>query len=148
MIFLDVNVLIYAHRQDLPEHEVYRAWLEKTLTGEAAFGVPGEVASGFVRIVTNRRVFSAPTPLDDALRFVEILRQRPNFVAVRPGQRHWSIFVDLCLAARAVGNLVPDAYLAALAIEWGAEWVTTDGDFARFQGLRWRHPLRPSPRQG
>lgn len=58
-----------------------------------------------------------------------------------PGERHWEIFTRLCRSARARGNLVPDAYLAALAIESGTEWITTDRDYARFPGLRWRHPL-------
>jgi toxin-antitoxin system PIN domain toxin len=80
-------------------------------------------------------------PLDDALGYVEAIRQHPRVVPLRPGVRHWDLFADLCRRGTVRGNLVADAYHAALAIESGAEWVTTDRDFARFPGLRWRHPL-------
>jgi predicted nucleic acid-binding protein len=79
--------------------------------------------------------------MEDALQFVLALRERPNRVAVTPGPRHWELFSGLCRTAGARGNLVPDAYFAALAIESGSEWITTDRDFSRFPGLRWRHPL-------
>jgi toxin-antitoxin system PIN domain toxin len=79
--------------------------------------------------------------LSAALAFVEEVRDQPNCVIVRPGPRHWELFTDLCRRVNARGNLVPDAYLAALAIESGSEWITTDRDYARFPGLRWRHPL-------
>ncbi len=141
MILADVNVLVYAHREDTPDHSRFRDWLETAINGDAAFGVSDLVLSGFLRVVTHPRVFASPTPLDLALAFVEQIRTRPNAVPVRPGERHWTIFARLCRQAGARGNLIPDAYLAALAIESGCEWVTTDRDFARFPGLRWRHPL-------
>ncbi len=97
--------------------------------------------SGFVRVVTNPRVFSPPVAIDQALRFAETIRSQPNAVVVAPGRRHWQIFSRLCREVEAKGNLVADAYLAALAIESGSEWITTDRDFTRFRGLRWRHPL-------
>jgi toxin-antitoxin system PIN domain toxin len=99
------------------------------------------VVSGFIRIVTHPRIFTVPTPLDAALDFTARLKAHDNCLLVEPGTRHWDIFVDLCRSSGARGNLVPDAYLAALAIESGCEWITTDRDFARFPGLRWRHPL-------
>jgi uncharacterized protein len=92
-------------------------------------------------VVTHPKLFRQPTPLDTALAFVEVLRTQPNCVPVAPGQRHWEIFTGLCRRTDVKGNLVPDAYLAALAIESGSEWITTDRDFSRFPGLRWRHPL-------
>jgi len=141
VILADVNVLVYAHREDTPDHSRFRDWLETAINGDAAFGVSDLVLSGFLRVVTHPRVFASPTPLDLALAFVEQIRTRPNAVPVRPGERHWTIFARLCRQAGARGNLIPDAYLAALAIESGCEWVTTDRDFARFPGLRWRHPL-------
>src|SRR5215471_10076041 len=95
------------------------------------------VLSGFLRIVTHPAIFSPPAPIDDALSFVEVIRSRPNFVPLNPGARHWEIFAGLCTATRASGNLVPDAYLAALAIESGSDWISTDRDYARFPGLRW-----------
>lgn len=97
--------------------------------------------SGFVRVATHPRVFDPPAPAAAALAFADALRAQPNAVLVAPGPRHWIIFERLCLAAGAKGNLVPDAFLAALAIESGSEWITTDRDFSRFPGLRWRHPL-------
>jgi uncharacterized protein len=141
MLVPDVNVLIYAHRRDASDHKRHLAWLEGMINGDAAYGLVDLVLSGFVRIVTHPRVFSPPSALDDALAFADALRSRPNCVAVAPGPRHWGLFVTLCRRAGAKGNLVPDAYLAALAIESGSEWVTTDRGFARFPGLRWRHPL-------
>jgi toxin-antitoxin system PIN domain toxin len=86
-------------------------------------------------------VFTPPSPIQSAMEFVDVLRARPNRVSVAPGPRHGAIFGRLCREAGVKGNLVPDAYLAALAIESGSEWLTTDRDYARFRGLRWRHPL-------
>jgi hypothetical protein len=99
------------------------------------------VLSGFLRVVTHPRVFRDPSLLKDALAFVSQVRDQPHRVPVAPGPRHWRIFMDLVRETGAKGNLVPDAYLAAMAIESGSEWVTTDRDFARFPNLRWRHPL-------
>lgn len=141
MILPDVNVLVYSHRRDANRHEEYRGWLEGLLAGPAPYGLSDLVLSGFLRVVTHPRVFRDPTPLEEAMAFVAALRNRPNRIQVEPGPRHWGIFRDLCEKAQPRGNLVPDAYLAALAIESGAEWVTTDGDFRRFPGLRTRHPL-------
>lgn len=141
MILTDVNVVVYAHRREAPDHERYRRWLERLVSSDEAYGISDRVLSGFARIVTHARIFSPPTPLDVALAEVEQLRIRPNAVVLAPGSRHWSIFTDLCRRGRATGNLAADAYHAALAIETGSEWVTSDGDFARFPGLRWRHPF-------
>ena len=145
MILPDVNVLVYAHRSDARDHTRYRGWLESTVSSDAAFGLSDLVLSGFLRVVTNPRVFARPTATDVALRAARRLRDRPNAVVVSPGKRHWEIFTELCIAGRAKGNLVADAYHAALAIESGSEWITTDRDYARFSGLRWRHPLADSP---
>lgn len=106
-------------------------------------GLSELVLSGFLRIATNPRVFSPPAPIERALAFADVLRAHTSTVVLAPGERHWDIFRQLCVDAGARGNLVPDAYLAALAIESGSEWITTDRDFARFPGLRWRHPLAP-----
>jgi len=141
VILPDVNVLVYAHRRDAARHDEYRSWLERAIEGPTPFGLSDLVLSGFARIVTHPRVFADPTPLPEAMAFAMALRERDNRVTVSPGPRHWDIFSDLCERASARGNLVPDAYLAALAIESGSEWITTDGDFSRFPGLRMRHPL-------
>lgn len=141
MLLPDVNVLVYAFRPDTPNHSRYRAWLEELIAGESAYACSDLVLSGFVRVVTHPRVFANPDLVGDAIRFAATVREAPNCVRVAPGPSHWSIFSRLCEQANAKGNLVPDAYLAALAIESGCEWITTDRDFARFPGLRWRHPL-------
>jgi toxin-antitoxin system PIN domain toxin len=141
MLLLDVNVLVYAFRTDAPNHAAFRQWLEGVLAAESAFGLSDLVLSGFLRVVTHPRVFDPPTPIDPAVQFAEVLRTQPNYVLVSPGPRHWSIFVGLCRSAQARGNLVPDAYLAAMAIESGSELISTDRDYARFTGLRWRPPF-------
>ena len=141
MILPDVNVLVYAHRRDISDHESYRLWLESVINAESAYGMSDLVLSGFLRVVTHPRVFKQPTSLADAMTFANQLRDQPNCVPIVPGNTHWRIFSRLCADANAKGNLVPDAYLAALAIEHGCEWITTDRDFSRFDGLKWRHPL-------
>ncbi len=141
MMLLDVNVLIYAHRQDAPNHEAYRGWLEDLINSDQAFGMSDFVLSGFLRVATHPKVFNPPSSLGQALAFGRELRDQPNCVQVTPGSRHWDIFCRLCQEAGVKGNLVPDAFLAALAIESGSEWITTDRDYSRFKGLRWRHPL-------
>jgi hypothetical protein len=111
------------------------------LGSDAAYGFSELVLSALVRVVTSPRVLRSPDALELALEFCQGVRNQPNAVPVAPGPRHWDIFTRLCREVRARGNLVPDAYFAALAIESGSEWITTDRDYARFPGLRWRHPL-------
>ena len=141
MLLADVNVLLYAYWEGAEDHERYRSWLEGVAKADEAFGLSDLVLSSFVRIATSPRVFSPPARLEEVLQFCERLRARPNCVTVSLGPRHWGIFRNLCAAARVKGSLVADAYLAAMAIESGCIWVTTDRDFARFPDLRWRHPL-------
>jgi toxin-antitoxin system PIN domain toxin len=141
MLCVDVNVLVYAHRPESPRHDGYRSWLEGARRGVEPLGIPGMVQSGFVRVVTHPRVFKEPTPLDTALEFVEAVRGSPATVPIAPGERHWGIFTDLCRQLDARGNRVPDAFLAAMAIEQGATFVSADRGFAGFPGLRWIDPL-------
>jgi uncharacterized protein len=140
VILADVNVLVYAHRKDLPEHKRFSAWLREEIESGRGYGVCDASLIGFLQVATNNRVFADPTPLDIALQFVDTLRDQPNVFHVSPGERHWGLFVDLCTAIGARGNDVPDAYLAALAIESGSELVTADKGFGRFPGLRWSCP--------
>ena len=144
MLLPDVNVLVYAFRSDMTEHALHHAFLQGLLDGDEAFGLSAQVLSGFLRVVTHPRIFATPDPIDEAMAFTTILRESDRAVAVEPGPRHWEIFERLCRTANARGNLVPDAYHAALAIESGCEWVTTDRDYARFPGLRWRHLANPA----
>lgn len=141
MLLADVNVFVYAHRPESDRSEDYRRWLEDALSGPEPFGVSESVLASFLRIVTHRRIYREPTPPGVALDFCHTVLGAANAVPVRPGPRHWRIFSDLCRTLAARRNLVPDAALAALAIEHGATWVTTDAGFARFPGLRWRRPL-------
>ena len=141
---VDVNVLVYAHRPESPDHSRYAAWLDAARRVDEPLGVPTLTLSGFLRVVTHPRVFVDPTPLEQALAFVEVLRAAPNHVAIEPGPRHWSVFTRLCRAADVRGNIVPDAYLAAMAVERGAVMCTADRGFGRFDELRWRHPFDDS----
>jgi toxin-antitoxin system PIN domain toxin len=141
VILIDVNILVYAKRLDSPNHLNFRAWLEETLRSDSIIGLSDLVLSGVVRILTHPQIFSAPTQLEEALEYANSLRQHPACIPVSPGEQHWEIFTRLCKSAGAKGNLVSDAFFAALAIESRAEWITADRDYSRFPGLRWRHPL-------
>jgi toxin-antitoxin system PIN domain toxin len=141
VVLFDVNVLVYAHRGDAGDHVAYRRMLETAIASAEPFGLADLVSSGFLRVVTHPKVFRTPTPMAEALKFVQKLSDCANAVSVSPGPRHFEIFTDLCRLPGIRGNLVPDAFFAALAIESGCEWITADRGFARFPGLRWRHPL-------
>ena len=141
MRMFDVNVLVHAFRPDAERHQEYRRWLEQEVAGPEAFAVSELALSGFIRVVTHPCIFQPPSDLADCLIAAEQIRDHPNRVAVRPGARHWAIFAHLCRESGSVGNTVPDAYHAALAIEHGCEFITGDKGFARFPGLRWRQPL-------
>ena len=143
MKLLDVNVLVYAHREDAPRHDEFKAYLIALLEGDESFGLSDLVLSGFMRVVTHPRVFDPPSSIADALQFASEVRGSARRVSIEPGPAHWSIFTRLMEKVGARGNLVPDAWFAALAIESGSEWVSTDRDFARFPGLRWERPLEP-----
>jgi len=106
-----------------------------------AYGMSPQVLGAVVRIVTHPRIFVPPAPLEEVLAFAKLLVDQPHCQVIQPGPRHWGIFCGLCRRARASGNLVQDAWFAALAIESGCEWITTDRDYARFEGLRWRAPF-------
>jgi len=141
LILPDVNVLIYAFRTDSERHDDYKAWLESVVNGPSAYGIVPQVLSSVVRICTHPRIFTRPSSLRDAFVFAQALLEPPNATVITPGERHWQIFEALCHESKATGNLVQDAWFAALAVEWGCEWITTDRDYARFPGLSWRAPL-------
>ena len=141
MILLDVNILVTAHREDAEHHRDIKSWLESALRGPAGLAVSELALSGCLRVITHPKIFKKPTPLAHALAFVDDIRCREEVHLLRPGTGHWKIFLDLCRRGDARGNLVPDAFHAALAIELGCEWLTLDRGFARFPGLKWRHPL-------
>jgi toxin-antitoxin system PIN domain toxin len=142
MKLCDINVLIYAHREESPEHAAYANFIRGLAEGPSAFALSEAMLGGFVRIVTNPKIFRQPTPTKTAFAFCDALRNRPQAVVLRPGERNWRIFSELCRDIPASGKLVADAWHAALAIEHGCEWISTDGDFARFPNLNWSHPLQ------
>lgn len=140
MILPDVNVLVYAHRPEEDPSGFYRAEVARLTAGPSPFALSTLVAIAFVRIVTNRRAFTDPTPLPHALAVIDALAASPLCRWVSPGPRHWSLVADLCRATSATGRTVADAQHAAVAIEHGCTLVSRDGDFARFapHGLSWR----------
>jgi toxin-antitoxin system PIN domain toxin len=140
LLLPDLNVLIGAHRSDSPMHTSCRDWLLAAYAGDEPFGICAPVLIGLVRILTHPRVFLPPDTHEQAFAFVRSLLAHPNALLLNPGREHVRIFEDLCRGADACGDLVTDAYLAALAIETGAELVSADRDFARFPGLRGREP--------
>jgi len=133
----DVNVLLAGLRSDHDHHRPARAFLEDARSGSTVVGLSDIALMGVVRLATNARVFARPDPVDVVLEYVDVLLVTPAQL-VRGGTVHWSRFTELCRHLRLRGNLVPDAYLAALALEQGAELVTFDRGFGRFPHLRWR----------
>jgi toxin-antitoxin system PIN domain toxin len=143
MLLPDVNVLIYAHRVDSCEdHEAYAEWLTALANGFEPFALSSLALSGLVRIVTNQRIFRSPSTLEEVFAFIGELTARSNARVIHPGPHHMEIFEDLCRRSGATAKLAADAQHAAIAIEHGCTMITTDSDFDRFPGLRWRHPLR------
>ncbi len=141
MILCDVNVLIYAFRSDADNHPLYKSWLESVINGPSAYGIAPQVLASVVRICTHPRVFKIPSALTDVFEFCAMLLEQPHATIIVPGDRHWEIFETTCLKSRSTGNIAQDAWFAALAIESGCEWITTDRDYGRFDGLAWRAPF-------
>jgi uncharacterized protein len=141
MILPDVNVLVLAHRRDQDEHEGVRSWLEDEVNSESPFALADVAVSGFLRIVTSPRIYERPSTLATALDFVDGLVKQQTCVPVSAGPNHWPIFRRVLVAADARANLVPDAHLAAIAIENGATVATRDRGFARFGDVRWLDPI-------
>lgn len=141
MIAPDVNVLLYALREDAARHADFRHWLQNALNGDQPVALFEPVLAAVLRIATHASIFKPPTPRAVVDAFVDACLAAPASSALRPDIRHWSIFRELCRRADCRGNLVQDAYLAALAIEHQCVFVTTDRDFSRFPGLQWQHPL-------
>jgi toxin-antitoxin system PIN domain toxin len=138
----DVNMLVYAHREDSTHHRRAFKWLDRLVLSDSPFAVSSLVAVGFVRVVTHTSVFpDRPSSLAIALEFVEELLSADGCRLLMPGPEHWKIFSRLCSSSGARGKHVADAQHAAIAIEWGCTLVTADSDFQRFDshGLDWNH---------
>ncbi len=140
MIVVDANLLIYAHVADFEQHDAARRWLDDRLGGTERVGLPWPSLLAFLRLVTNPRVFSRPESSSDAWEQIEEWTGAPTAWIPAPTSRHREVLATL-VPSITRANLVPDAHLAALAIEHGLTLCSTDGDFARFPGLRWIDPL-------
>ena len=143
MIVVDVNLLIYAVNEDAPDHRESKAWLEAAISGTETVGLPWIVLLAFLRLTTRAGLFRSPLTANAAFDLVDAWLQQPSVVVPEPTSRHLQTMRDLVSPLGTGGNLTSDAYLAALAIEHGAELCSTDNDFARFGRLRWRNPLAP-----
>jgi toxin-antitoxin system PIN domain toxin len=140
MILPDVNVLIYAFRKDSPEHGLCRNWLEGVVSSDPHFAISPLALAALVRITTSHRLQPSTSSRDEAFAFCDAILAQPNCQIVEPGPRHWDIFRRLCAQADIRGSRITDAWYAALAMEWGCEWITMDRDFARFRDLKWSVP--------
>jgi uncharacterized protein len=141
LILVDANLLVYAKVEDFPQHVASRTWLEGRLNGHTRVGLPWASLLAFVRLVTNPRIFDRPLPVGEAWTQVEEWLALPKVWVPLPTPQHADVLARLIHATGATGNVIPDAHLAAVAIEHGLVVCTTDGDFARFPGLRWENPL-------
>lgn len=141
MILMDANILLYAEDQLNAHHIKARTWWDATLSGTSPVCLCWTVLGAFIRIGTNPRVFEQPLSLDQATSRVQSWLDQPCTRIVNPTERHWTILQQMLRKGQAVANLVTDAHLAALAIEHGCELISTDSDFSRFSGIRWRNPL-------
>src|SRR5271165_271300 len=141
MILIDANILIYAVNSDSPLHRNAKAWLEATLSGPDTVGLSWTVLLAFLRLTTRPGIFEKPLSVKTAFDVVDAWLAQPSVVTVDPTAQHLRVVRDLLLPLGTGGNLTSDAHLAALAIDHGAELCSSDNDFARFGGLRWRNPL-------
>ena len=142
MTIPDVNLLIYAHNKRDPQHEPAKAWWESTLNGNAPVGLPWIISSSFIRIMTHRRIMAEPLSSHDTVDLVRSWLDQPMVIILQPGPKFAGLFLGFLEKLGTAGDLTTDAQLAALAVENQAELHSNDTDFSRFDGLRWRNPLK------
>ena len=141
MILVDANILLYAYNRSSDQHEAAREWLETAISRGERIGFSWTVLLAFLRLATTARVFPEPFSMTETSAIVSDWLTRPNVVVVHPTERHWEILSSLLAITRTRGKDVTDAHLAALAVEHGATFCTSDRDFARFPGLKTLDPL-------
>ena len=141
MIVPDLNLLVFAYNQAAPFHNDARRWWEGLVNGTERVGIPWVGAAGFVRLMTHRSAIDQPVTPSEAIDTIESWFRYPHVTPLNPGAEHLSLFRQALAAAGVGGNLVTDAHVAALAMEYQAEVHSNDTDFGRFPGLRWRNPL-------
>jgi toxin-antitoxin system PIN domain toxin len=142
---VDANLLLYAVNRDSPHHDRARRWLEDVLSGTETVGFAWTVLLAFLRLSTRVAVFPHPLEPREAFDLIDSWLLQPCTTIVHPAEQHANLLKDLLLPLGAAGNLTSDAHLAAIAISHGAELCSSDGDFARFSGLRWTDPLSSAP---
>jgi toxin-antitoxin system PIN domain toxin len=141
VILIDANILLYAKFDNFPQHAKARGWLDEQLNGPARVGLPWGSLLAFLRIATNTRLFSRPLTMASAVRQVTAwLAAEPVWIP-QPTERHAEVLAGLLMQPKLHYRLVPDAHLAALAVEHGLTLCSNDRDFALFPGLRWEDPL-------
>ncbi len=145
MILVDANLLLYAEDSSSEHHQAARMWWDAQLSGSEPVGLCWPVLNAFIRIGTNARLHQRPLTLREATERVQSWFEQPCVRIVQPTAQHWIIFQKMLLGGNAVGNLVSDAHLAALAVEHNCVLHSTDADFSRFRGLRWKNPVAVSP---
>jgi hypothetical protein len=141
VILVDVNILLYATNSEADQHAKSREWLDGKLAGAAPVGLPWPTLLAFLRVATNPRAFRSPLTMEVAWQQVSTWLSAETVWTPEPTERHAGVLGELLALPGVYGNLVPDAHLAALAIEHGLTLCSTDGDFARFPGLTWLNPL-------
>jgi uncharacterized protein len=141
VIVLDANILLYAYDSASPQYAKARGWIEREFSSSEPIALPWQTVSAFVRIATHPRLPGDRLTLEEAVNLVDSWLEQPNIRLLVPGEGHWPLFRQMLVDGQASGALVSDAHLAALTIEYGGVLHTTDRDFARFPGLRWKNPL-------
>ena len=141
MILIDANILIYAVNKDAPQHARAKSWLEKALSGTEIIGIPWTVLLAFLRLTTRPGLFRDPLRIGTAFDLIDFWLEQTSVSIIHPGPRHGAIMRELLEPLGTGGNLTSDAHLAALALEHRAELCSSDQDFQRFPGLKWRNPL-------
>lgn len=142
MIVPDINLLLYAEMDAFPQHFNARTWWEGAMNGERQIGIAPPALFGFLRLSTNRRVFTAPLPVDEAIARVQAWLERPHVVLLVPGSGHLEAAFRLLRALGTAANLTSDVQIAAYALDYNGEVFSNDADFGRFEGIRWVNPLR------
>ena len=141
MIVLDANILLYAYDSASSKHAKARAWVQDVLSQASPVGLPWQTIGAFLRVMTNARLPGERFTLEEAAQIVDRWLEQPNVRLLTPGDDHWLLLRRMIVEGQAPGALVSDAQIAALTVEYGGTLYTTDRDFARFPGLRWKNPL-------
>jgi hypothetical protein len=141
VILIDANILVYAVNKDAPQHARAKSWLEKAISGTETIGIPWTVLLAFLRLTTRPGLFRDPLRIGEAFDLIDFWLEQTSVSIIHPGPRHGAIMRELLEPLGTGGNLTSDAHLAALALEHRAELCSSDHDFQRFPGLKWRNPL-------